>query len=154
MSKMEVESPLTVKADENNVDLDELKKAVANGPKEDVAVDEMTSKDYYFDSYAHFGIHEEMLKDEIRTMTYKNSMQYNKHLFRVWKLLFSKIESEGFVLEGIFSDFVGKNCLRHWLWDGYIVNVCGSSWCGPCHWGRMLEYCATCEDYCQSESFG
>ena len=27
---------------------------------------EMTSKDYYFDSYAHFGIHEEMLKDEVR----------------------------------------------------------------------------------------
>jgi hypothetical protein len=25
----------------------------------------MTSKDYYFDSYAHFGIHEEMLKDEV-----------------------------------------------------------------------------------------
>ena len=25
------------------------------------------SKDYYFDSYAHFGIHEEMLKDEVRT---------------------------------------------------------------------------------------
>uniref|UniRef100_A0A915D4N8 type I protein arginine methyltransferase n=1 Tax=Ditylenchus dipsaci TaxID=166011 RepID=A0A915D4N8_9BILA len=24
----------------------------------------MTSKDYYFDSYAHFGIHEEMIKDE------------------------------------------------------------------------------------------
>eukprot|EP01036_Dinobryon_divergens_P037945 gene37945-49737_t len=24
-----------------------------------------TSKDYYFDSYAHFGIHEEMLKDEM-----------------------------------------------------------------------------------------
>lgn len=50
--------------------------------KEDVAVDEMTSKDYYFDSYAHFGIHEEMLKDEVRTMTYRNSMYYNKHLFR------------------------------------------------------------------------
>ena len=27
--------------------------------------EEMTSKDYYFDSYAHFGIHEEMLKDEV-----------------------------------------------------------------------------------------
>ncbi|KAI9596319.1 S-adenosyl-L-methionine-dependent methyltransferase [Syncephalis fuscata] len=27
--------------------------------------DKMTSKDYYFDSYAHFGIHEEMLKDEV-----------------------------------------------------------------------------------------
>ena len=24
------------------------------------------SADYYFDSYAHFGIHEEMLKDEVR----------------------------------------------------------------------------------------
>jgi protein arginine N-methyltransferase 1 len=54
-----------------------------NGPTEDVAVDEMTSKDYYFDSYAHFGIHEEMLKDEVRTLTYKNSMHYNKHLFKV-----------------------------------------------------------------------
>jgi len=42
---------------------------------------EMTSKDYYFDSYAHFGIHEEMLKDEVRTVTYRNSMIHNKHLF-------------------------------------------------------------------------
>jgi len=44
--------------------------------------DEMTSKDYYFDSYAHFGIHEEMLKDETRTLTYRNSMVHNKHLFK------------------------------------------------------------------------
>jgi hypothetical protein len=29
-----------------------------------------TSKDYYFNSYAHFGIHEEMLKDSVRTRTY------------------------------------------------------------------------------------
>merc|ERR1712141_477110 len=48
----------------------------------DVAVNEMTSKDYYFDSYAHFGIHEEMLKDEVRTLTYRNSMLNNKHLFK------------------------------------------------------------------------
>lgn len=48
-----------------------------------VSVDEMTSKDYYFDSYAHFGIHEEMLKDEVRTLTYRNSMYHNKHLFQV-----------------------------------------------------------------------
>jgi cyclopropane fatty-acyl-phospholipid synthase-like methyltransferase len=47
-----------------------------------VAVNEMTSKDYYFDSYAHFGIHEEMLKDEVRTMTYRNSMYHNSHLFK------------------------------------------------------------------------
>lgn len=44
--------------------------------------EEMTSKDYYFDSYAHFGIHEEMLKDEVRTLTYRNSMYHNKHLFK------------------------------------------------------------------------
>lgn len=44
--------------------------------------DEMTSKDYYFDSYAHFGIHEEMLKDEVRTLSYKNSMLHNRHLFK------------------------------------------------------------------------
>ncbi|XP_074660154.1 protein arginine N-methyltransferase 1-B-like isoform X2 [Tubulanus polymorphus] len=45
-------------------------------------ISEMTSKDYYFDSYAHFGIHEEMLKDEVRTLTYRNSMYHNRHLFR------------------------------------------------------------------------
>ncbi|KAI1883346.1 hypothetical protein AGOR_G00230480 [Albula goreensis] len=44
--------------------------------------EEMTSRDYYFDSYAHFGIHEEMLKDEVRTLTYRNSMYHNKHIFR------------------------------------------------------------------------
>jgi len=44
--------------------------------------EEMTSKDYYFDSYAHFGIHEEMLKDEVRTLTYRNSIYHNKHLFK------------------------------------------------------------------------
>ncbi|XP_077157920.1 protein arginine N-methyltransferase 8 isoform X3 [Paroedura picta] len=44
--------------------------------------EEMTSRDYYFDSYAHFGIHEEMLKDEVRTLTYRNSMYHNQHVFK------------------------------------------------------------------------
>ncbi|KAM3859047.1 protein arginine N-methyltransferase 8-B [Diretmus argenteus] len=72
--------------------------------------EEMTSRDYYFDSYAHFGIHEvrrlnnedvihycgfhlnyyfhlvhltqEMLKDEVRTLTYRNAMYHNKHVFK------------------------------------------------------------------------
>ena len=35
-----------------------------------------------FFSYAHFGIHEEMLKDEVRTLTYRDSMTMNKHLFK------------------------------------------------------------------------
>ncbi|KAH7715069.1 CRE-PRMT-1 protein [Aphelenchoides avenae] len=46
------------------------------------ALNEMTSKDYYFDSYAHFGIHEEMLKDEVRTLTYRNAIYHNPHLFK------------------------------------------------------------------------
>lgn len=43
---------------------------------------EKTSADYYFDSYAHFGIHEEMLKDKIRTGTYHRAITSNPHLFR------------------------------------------------------------------------
>ena len=42
----------------------------------------MTSADYYFDSYSHFGIHEEMLKDRVRTEAYMNSIYHNRHLFR------------------------------------------------------------------------
>lgn len=44
-------------------------------------VDGRTSKDYYFDSYAHHAIHEEMLKDEVRTKTYEMAIMQNKHLF-------------------------------------------------------------------------
>jgi len=43
---------------------------------------EKTAKDYYFDSYSHFGIHEEMLKDWVRTDTYRRSMVNNRHLFQ------------------------------------------------------------------------
>eukprot|EP00961_Rhodomonas_salina_P222342 3006755-Rhodomonas_salina.1 len=35
-----------------------------------VKPEEATAKDYYFDSYAHHGIHEEMLKDHVRTSAY------------------------------------------------------------------------------------
>ncbi|TNM91365.1 hypothetical protein fugu_019745 [Takifugu bimaculatus] len=47
-----------------------------------ISPEDMTSRDYYFDSYAHFGIHEEMLKDEVRTLTYRNAMYHNKHMFK------------------------------------------------------------------------
>jgi len=63
---------------------------------------EMTSKDYYFDSYAHFGIHEEMLKDEVRTITYRNSMWHNKHLFK------DKIVLDVGCGTGILSMFAAK----------------------------------------------
>lgn len=41
-----------------------------------------TSQDYYFDSYAHHAIHEEMLKDTVRTQTYQMAITQNAHLFR------------------------------------------------------------------------
>ena len=43
---------------------------------------DMTSRDYYADSYAHFGIHEEMLKDQVRTLSYRNAIMQNGHLFK------------------------------------------------------------------------
>merc|ERR1711974_8059 len=64
--------------------------------------EEMTSKDYYFDSYAHFGIHEEMLKDEVRTLTYRNSMWHNKHLFK------GKVVLDVGCGTGILSTFAAK----------------------------------------------
>jgi hypothetical protein len=42
----------------------------------------LTSADYYFDSYSHFGIHEEMLKDEVRTKSYMNAIG-NLHLLPI-----------------------------------------------------------------------
>ncbi|EFA83324.1 protein arginine methyltransferase [Heterostelium album PN500] len=43
---------------------------------------DLTTSDYYFDSYSHFGIHEEMLKDEVRTLSYRKAILNNRHLFQ------------------------------------------------------------------------
>ena len=48
-----------------------LKQPEASANKEGPTPEEATAKDYYFDSYAHYGIHEEMLKDEQRTKSYR-----------------------------------------------------------------------------------
>ncbi len=44
--------------------------------------EEATAKDYYFDSYAHHGIHYEMLNDRARTETYRNAILNNPHLIK------------------------------------------------------------------------
>ena len=44
--------------------------------------DDLTAADYYADSYGHHGIHEEMLKDEVRTRTYMNAILHNGHIFK------------------------------------------------------------------------
>jgi len=72
-----------------------------------VPYEQMTSKDYYFDSYAHFGIHEEMLKDEVRTLTYRNAIYHNKHLFK------DKVVLDVGSGTGILSMFAAKAGAKH-----------------------------------------
>ena len=43
---------------------------------------DITAADYYFQSYSHFGIHEEMLKDKVRTLAYRKAILNNQALFR------------------------------------------------------------------------
>lgn len=40
------------------------------------------SEQHYFKSYDHHGIHEEMLKDEVRTRSYMNAITQNPHIFK------------------------------------------------------------------------
>jgi type I protein arginine methyltransferase len=44
--------------------------------------EDLSSSDYYFNSYAHFSIHEEMIKDKVRTGCYRLAMLSNPHLFQ------------------------------------------------------------------------
>ncbi|KAL8223250.1 hypothetical protein R6Q57_020649 [Mikania cordata] len=66
-----------------------------------------TSADYYFDSYSHFGIHEEMLKDVVRTKTYQNVIYKNKFLFK------DKIVLDVGAGTGILSLFCAKAGAKH-----------------------------------------
>lgn len=65
------------------------------------------STDYYFDSYSHFNIHEDMLKDVVRTKTYMNSMIKNKHLFE------GKIVLDIGCGTGILSIFAARAGAKH-----------------------------------------
>eukprot|EP00192_Tetraselmis_astigmatica_P010741 CAMPEP_0117677814 /NCGR_PEP_ID=MMETSP0804-20121206/16944_1 /TAXON_ID=1074897 /ORGANISM="Tetraselmis astigmatica, Strain CCMP880" /LENGTH=346 /DNA_ID=CAMNT_0005487119 /DNA_START=504 /DNA_END=1542 /DNA_ORIENTATION=- len=68
---------------------------------------EKTSADYYFDSYAHFGIHEEMIKDKVRTKTYMDSILQNPFLFK------DKIVMDVGCGTGILSLFAAKAGAKH-----------------------------------------
>lgn len=68
---------------------------------------DQTSADYYFDSYSHFGIHEEMLKDIVRTKTYQNVIYQNSFLFK------DKIVLDVGAGTGILSLFCAKAGAKH-----------------------------------------
>lgn len=68
---------------------------------------DQTSADYYFDSYSHFGIHEEMLKDTIRTKTYQNVIYHNSFLFK------DKVVLDVGAGTGILSLFCAKGGAKH-----------------------------------------
>lgn len=66
-----------------------------------------TSADYYFDSYSHFGIHEEMLKDVVRTKTYQNAIYQNAFIFK------NKVVLDVGAGTGILSLFCAKAGAKH-----------------------------------------
>jgi len=69
--------------------------------------DEISSADYYFNSYAHFGIHEDMLKDAVRTGSYSRAITRNKHLFA------NKIVLDVGSGTGILSLFAARSGAKH-----------------------------------------
>jgi hypothetical protein len=85
----------------------------AAGDKEGPKPEDATAKDYYFDSYAHFGIHEEMLKDEQRTKGYRSQgslaeprpceMSCQRSVGHVWAgvVVLGKFEGDGG--DGVYS---------------------------------------------------
>ena len=92
----------------------EIKKSDEEGFSLDNCFDDMDKKpgyekdsDYYFDSYSHFNIHEDMLKDKIRTIAYMNAITKNPHLFK------NKIVLDVGSGTGILSMFAAKAGAKH-----------------------------------------
>ena len=61
----------------------------------------------YFESYNNYGIHEEMLQDEVRTQSYRNAIKDCKHLFQ------GKIVLDVGCGTGILSMFAARNGAKH-----------------------------------------
>jgi len=66
-----------------------------------------TRQVHYFNSYNHHGIHEEMLKDEVRTKSYRDSIYQNPHIFK------DKVVLDVGCGTGILSMFAAKSGAKH-----------------------------------------
>ena len=77
-----------------------MKKLVAN-------LDYKNEKDSYFGSYSHFYIHEEMIKDSIRTGSYKAAIENNKEAFK------DKVVLDIGCGTGILSIFAARAGAKH-----------------------------------------
>ncbi|OAP56520.1 hypothetical protein AYL99_09699 [Fonsecaea erecta] len=61
----------------------------------------------YFTSYDHHGIHEEMLKDEVRTRSYRDAIYQNQHIFK------DKVVLDVGCGTGILSMFAARAGAKH-----------------------------------------
>ncbi|XP_063145644.1 protein arginine N-methyltransferase 3 [Candoia aspera] len=77
----------------------EIQSSSSASPIADLKEDE---EDVYFSSYGHYGIHEEMLKDKVRTESYRDFVYLNPHIFR------DKIVLDVGCGTGILSMFAAK----------------------------------------------
>lgn len=65
------------------------------------------TEQHYFGSYDHYGIHEEMLQDTVRTLSYRNAIIQNKDFFK------DKIVLDVGCGTGILSMFAAKHGAKH-----------------------------------------
>lgn len=77
---------------------------------EESATDKNALSDYeqhYFNSYDHYGIHEEMLQDNVRTLAYCNAIFQNRDIFK------DKVVLDVGCGTGILSMFAAKSGAKH-----------------------------------------
>lgn len=78
-----------------------------NKPKHKANFDGASKHDYYFNSYSSHHIHEEMLKDQHRTLTYQNAIENNPQDFK------DKIVLDIGCGTGILSIFAARAGAKH-----------------------------------------
>jgi hypothetical protein len=92
----------------------------------------MTSKDYYFDSYAHFGIHEVRQNKRRWVCARSNLISFVGNVERrsphthIQKLY---VPQPPFIQR--------QNCPWCWMWNWYSVHVCCQSWSQESHWRKL-----------------